>query len=112
MSRRTIDGVFSSAEEYLLELRLDKELVERGIVRITKVGRPDATGARTFVTVEASAIIEGRVVRFARFIGSLWGVESQDEPVQRRVTELVERLEAGIGEIGGLTTRSGEWQGE
>ena len=108
MSKRTITAHFTEPSEYLAELERDRALIERGIVRVTKTGRPDATGALTHVSVEAAAIIDGRLCRLSSYCGALWGIANTDEPVQQRASRIVKDLEDKLLEIG-LEVRAGLW---
>lgn len=108
MSKRTITARDTQPDEYVEELRRDKELVERGLVRVTESARLDAAGALTHVAVVFSAIIEGRVVRLRVFCGSLWG-GGADEDVQERASELVRKREPQLIDAG-LEIRAGGWE--
>jgi hypothetical protein len=98
------DVVFSEPNEFVAELSRDhaRGLVERGIVRVTKVGRPATNGTITRVTVEAAAIVETRCARLRCVCGDLWGFDG-DAQVQRRASELEsELLDAGLEPRAGL----------
>ena len=109
MSKRTVAGHFTEPGEYLAEVERDKDLVERSIVRVAKIGELDYTTALTEVCVESAAVIEGRVVRLRTYCGSLWGLGDADEKVHQRASQLVEQLEAGLTDAG-LEVRSGVWR--
>jgi hypothetical protein len=101
------DVVFTEPGEFVAELARDhsRRLVERGIVRVTKVGRPAMNGTITRVSVEAAAIVDGRCVRLRCACGELWGMDGDDQ-VQRRASELVRELESRLLD-GGLELRAG-----
>ena len=101
------DVVFTEPGEFVAELARDhsRGLVERGIVRVTKVGRPAMNGTITRVSVEAAAIVDSRCVRLRCPCGDLWGMDG-DEQVQRRASELVRELESQLLD-GGLELRAG-----
>ena len=101
------DVVFTEPGEFVTELARDhaRKYVERGIVRVTKVGRPAMNGTITRVTVEAAAIVEDRCVRLRVVCGDLWGIDG-DEQVQKRATELVHELESQLLDAG-LELRAG-----
>ncbi len=101
------DVVFTEPGEFVAELARDhsRGLVERGIVRVTKVGRPAMNGTITRVTVEAAAIVDSRCVRLRCPCGDLWGMDG-DHQVQRRTSELVRELESQLLD-GGLELRVG-----
>jgi hypothetical protein len=99
--------MFTEPNEFVAEISRDhaRGLVERGIVRVTKVGRPAMSGTITRVTVEAAAIVEGRCVRLRCVCGDLWGLEGDDH-VQQRATKLVHELESELIDAG-LEPRAG-----
>jgi hypothetical protein len=101
------DVMFTEPGEFVAELARDHAdgLVERGIVRVTKVGRPAMNGTITRVSVEASAIVDHRCVRLRCLREDLWGMDG-DEQVQRRATELVRELESQLLDAG-LELRAG-----
>jgi hypothetical protein len=98
--------LFTEPNEFVAELLRDQQrgLVDRGIVRVTKVGRPAMNGVVTRVTVDA-AIVDGRVVRLRTPVGDLWRLDG-DEQVQTRASELVRELESELLD-GGLEVRAG-----
>jgi hypothetical protein len=102
--------LFTEPNEFIAEIVRDQQrgLVERGIVRVTKVGRPVMNGTITRVTVEAAAIVDSRCVRLRHPCGDLWGMDA-DEQVQRRASELVRQLESDLLD-GGLEIRAGIYE--
>ncbi|HTZ62678.1 MAG TPA: hypothetical protein VMB51_01085 [Solirubrobacteraceae bacterium] len=116
MSKRTITAHYTEPQEWLAEIRRDAELVERRIVRVCKTGRPVFEGTLTRVSVEASAIIEGRVVRLLTVCGDLWGTggrreDDPDRQVQEKASSLVRELESELRDAG-LEIRAGLWVDE
>jgi hypothetical protein len=99
--------MFTEPNEFVAEISRDhaRGLVERGIVRVTKVGRPAMNGTITRVTVEAAAIVDSRCVRLRCPCGDLWGLDG-DEHVQHRASELVRELESQLLDAG-LELRAG-----
>jgi hypothetical protein len=99
--------VFTEPNEFVAEISRDhsRGLVERGIVRVTKVGRLAMNGTITRATVEAAAIVDSRCVRLRVVCGDLWGIHG-DEQVQQRATELVRELESELLDAG-LELRAG-----
>jgi hypothetical protein len=99
--------MFTEPNEFVAEISRDhaRGLVERGIVRVTKVGRPAMNGTITRVSVEAAAIVDSRCVRLRCVCGDLWGL-GDDEQVQQRATELVRELENELVDAG-LEPRAG-----
>jgi hypothetical protein len=93
--------MFTEPNEFVAELARDhaRGLVERGIVRVTKVGRPAMNGTITRVTVEAAAIVDSRCVRLRCQCGDLWGMDG-DQQVQERASELVRELESQLLDAG------------
>jgi hypothetical protein len=103
--------MFTEPNEFVAEISRDhaRGLVERGIVRVTKVGRPAMSGTITRVTVEAAAIVDGRCVRLRCVCGDLWGMDG-DERVQRQASEFVHKLESELLDAG-LELRAGLYDG-
>ena len=99
--------MFTEPNEFVAEISRDhaRGLVERRIVRVTKVGRPAMNGTITRVTVEVAAIVDSRCVRLRCVCGDLWGFED-DEQVQQRATELVRERESQLLDAG-LEPRAG-----
>ncbi len=99
--------VFTEPNEFVAEISRDhaRGLVERGIVRVTKVGRPAMNGTITRVTVEVAAIVDSRCVRLRCPCGDLWGMDGDDQ-VRRRASELLRELESQLLD-GGLELRAG-----
>jgi hypothetical protein len=99
--------MFTEPNEFVAELARDhaRGLVERGIVRVTKVGRSAMNGTITRVTVEAAAIVGSRCVRLRCQCGDLWGMDG-DQQVQERASELVRELESQLLDAG-LELRAG-----
>ena len=102
--------VFTELNEFVAEISRDhsRGLVERGIVRVTKVGRPAMNGTITRVTVEAAAIVDSRCVRLRCQCGDLWGMDG-DQQVQERASELVRELESQLLDAG-LELRAGFYE--
>lgn len=101
------DVVFTDPGEFVDDVSREhaRGLVERGIVRLTKVGRGVMNGTITRVTVEAAAVVEGRCVRLRCPCGDLWGMAA-DEQVHQRASRLVRELESQLLDAG-LELRAG-----
>lgn len=104
----TLSTRFTDVDEFVADLRVDRQLVERGIVRLTKIARPAMNGAITRVWVHAGAIVDGRAVVLERYIGDLWRAEA-DANVQAAATAIVDELEVAILELD-LEPRAGHLQ--
>jgi len=107
---KTPGVMFTEPNEFVAEIARDhaRGLVERGIARVTKVGRPVMNGTITRVSVQAAAIVDGRCVRLQCECGDLWGMV-EDEQVQRRATEFVRELESELLDAG-LEPRAGLYE--
>ena len=99
--------VFTEHNEFVAEISRDhsRGLVERGIGRVTKVGRPAMNGTITRVTVEAAAIVDSRCVRLRCQCGDLWGMDGEQQ-MQERASELVRELESQLLDVA-LELRAG-----
>jgi hypothetical protein len=103
--------LFTEPNEFIAEIVSDRArgLLERGIVRVTNVGRPAMNGVITRMTVEAAAVDDGRVVRLGTPVAELWRLDGDgDEQVQARASELVRELENELLD-GGLELRAGAY---
>jgi hypothetical protein len=90
-----IHARFADGDEFITELTEDKELIERGIVRVAGRARIDSDGTEADILVEASAIIAGRLVALRQHCGRVYGVSDHDErrarePRARRAGRRVE----------------------
>jgi hypothetical protein len=97
-----IGAYYTQPDEFAHDLIADKDDVERGVVRLTKTARPagPAGAALTRVSVEAGAIVAGRLLILRVVCGDLWGQGPEDEKVQARATELVSALEEQLSTAG------------
>lgn len=108
-SRRTLylRTRFSDVDEFVQELTVDVELVERRIVRITQTAQATGpSGVLVRITVQAGAIVEGRPVILESRIGELWGESSRDDEVLARATAMTDDLTGRLGALG-LEVRPG-----
>lgn len=101
---------FTEPQEFLDELKQDRELVEREIVRASKIARPDATRILTNVSVQAGAIVAGRPIVLERYVGALWGERERDEQVHAAASELITQIKTRVEELG-LELRPGLTEG-
>jgi hypothetical protein len=108
MSRRAIEAQFTDPDEWTAEVARDKLHVERGIIRATKQSRPIYNGSLTRVSVVATVLVEGRLVRLEAIVGDLWGNEIPDRQVVERADAILEKI-ADILEPLGLEIRAGVW---
>lgn len=88
---------FTEPDEFLDELRIAQgrsaHAVEGGVVRVTKLARPAGpNGVLTRITVNAGAIVHGRLVLLERYVGDLWGGPG-DADVQQRATAIVAEID-------------------
>ena len=99
---------FTDPREFVEELARDVDIVERKIVRVSKVARPAMEGTVTRVSVNAGAIVADRPVILETLIGDLWGF-ADDAKVQAAATAAVDELEHALQAIG-LQVRAGMWE--
>ncbi len=105
----TIAALFTDGDDYLTELDQDKELIERGIVRVQRATRLAHDGAGSEAFIESSAIVDGRLVRLRQPCGTLWGFGDSDQQVHDRVREDLFWLGGELRKLG-LDVRAGLWQ--
>jgi hypothetical protein len=96
---------FTDPREFVQDLARDVDLVERRIVRLSKVARPAMQGTATRVSVNAGAIVADRPVILETLIGDLWG-SPEDAKVQAAATAAIDELEQALQAIG-LHVRAG-----
>jgi hypothetical protein len=91
---------FHELEAFAEELRRDRDLVERGLVRHSYRLRPIIAGAPqpAMLDVVATAIVAGRIVRLELPIGDLWGFRNRDDDVRRRAREAVDNLAGALAD--------------
>jgi hypothetical protein len=104
-----IHARFADGDEFVTELTEDKELVERGIVRVAGRARIDSDGTEADILVEASAIIAGRLVALRQHCGRVYGVGDHDEQVRTRARDDIAWLRAELENLG-LDVRAGAWR--
>lgn len=102
---RVLTVRFTDPDEYLAEVERDVFLVERKVMRLSKVTKPTAVGAYKLLIVRAGVIVEGRPILFERLVGTLWGFDS-DQAELEKADELQRKLEARATELG-LDVRPG-----
>src|SRR3954453_1716435 len=105
---RILSTRLTEVDEFVAELSADRELVERGIVRVTTLARPIMDGALTRIWVHAGAIIDGRPVVLERHVGELWGGD-HDAAVHARAAAIAAALDTAIRKLG-LQPRAGQLQ--
>lgn len=105
---KTPGVLYTSPKEFVADLERDKAegLIERNLVRLTKVGRPRMGGTITSVTVQAAAIVDRRVLRITIYCGDLWGNQAEDDKVQAKAREAEVSLRDEL-EAAGLEIRNG-----
>jgi hypothetical protein len=96
---------FTEPREFVEDLARDVDLVERKIVRVSKVARPAMQSTVTRVSVHAGAIVADRPVILETLIGDLWGAPD-DAQVQAAATAAVNELTYDLQALG-LQVRAG-----
>lgn len=107
-SNAAVVGVgFNDLDEYLAELTKDRGRIERQILRITvrrRYGAPFVT-----VTVVATAVIGGRVVKLERLVGEAFAGDERADGLAAKTKAILDRLtEAGASL--GLDVRAGVYE--
>lgn len=99
----------SNVDEFLSELSRDAEQVERRIVRLACRNRSECGGAYTRVTVLASAIVAGRVLRLERECGSYMFADRDGVPILAAAGEAMDRVQGEAARLG-LDVRGGVFE--
>jgi len=104
---------FSDVDELIEELRLSREAVHGGIVRVTGMLRASAElpGTRTVSLVATALLDDGLLLRLEAPCGRLWGdgEDAASAETRGRLEALRERVLAACRELG-LETRAGIYE--
>lgn len=98
---------FHDLEEYLAELRIDKDRIDRGILRLTvrrRYGSPFVT-----VSVVATATVEGVLVKLERRIGEAFGGDEKANGLTDKTQAALDTL-TETGKSLGLDVRAGVFE--
>lgn len=89
---------FNVADEFLAELEVDKDFIERKIVRVTALFRPaKRLPFRRVYLLSTAKLLNGDILWLEKFLGPHWEIQSEDndrtrEIYERELTSLKERL--------------------
>ena len=98
---------FSDPEDFLEELEQDKERVERKIIRLCFMYAPSKVSPNIrHLSVVATALGEGQVIRLRYYCGDVWNIESQDKAVQDEAEKVKKQIADGCARLG-LEVRGG-----
>ena len=100
---------FNSPSEFIEELQKDKELVERGIVRLTNLARDTQALPIRHLSVVATYKVKGEIVRLEKFCGQLWGHEPEDSQAYGRAQGAHDTIKSACRAFG-LEIRSGVYE--
>ena len=98
---------FHDPDEFLAELRLDEDRIDRGILRVTvrrRYGSPFVT-----VSVVATATIEGTLVKLDHRIGEAFAGDEKTNGLTDKAQSVLDSL-TGAGKSLGLDVRSGVFE--
>lgn len=103
---------FTSVPAFLGELSKDRDLVDRGIVRLTTISSPAGPHGYYFLAIEvvATAKVGDDLVVLKHYCGTVIAGSSQGEAT-RHETLAIEELKKGCAELG-LEIRAGVFQEE
>jgi len=78
--------VFNAVEEFLKELAMDMERVERKIIRLTNVyQQSQMTPVIRHLFVVATYKAVGEIVQCKQYIGDLWNVEQDKKTIEQSI---------------------------
>ncbi len=98
--------VFHAVEEFLKELEMDKDFVERKIVRRTNLyQQSQITPVIRHLFVVAAYKVAGEIVEFKQYIGDLWNADQDKKVIEKSIT-LQEQVEEACKQFG-LEIRAG-----
>ncbi len=98
---------FHDLEEYLAELRIDKDRIDRGILRVTvrrRYGSPFVT-----VSVVATATVEGVLVKLEHRVGEAFAGDEKANGLTDKAQAVLDKL-TEIGKSLGLDVRAGVFE--
>lgn len=98
---------FNEPEEFLEELERDAEHVYRRIVRVTR--RWTASKVHPGIhhlELVATAVVKDQVVQLRRYVGDIWRMKGQDQPVLNAADQKQREIEARCQAMG-LEVRAG-----
>ncbi|HWP59481.1 MAG TPA: hypothetical protein VNL14_16435 [Candidatus Acidoferrales bacterium] len=108
---------FNDPQEFLREIAQDKERIHRKIVRLTTLYTQSKTLPIMYVSVLATALIEGEtpardsIVRLEHFCGDIMGVGHTDEKTRERVSKAQGVIEGYCRDMD-LDVRAGVYEAE
>jgi hypothetical protein len=98
---------FNLPAEFLVELEQGQQLVRRGIVRIPRLYRTSSfSPVIRHLSVVATALIGGDVVRCESDCGDLWQMADHDTATLTKAGQVCRALEDGCARLG-LQVRAG-----
>jgi hypothetical protein len=98
--------LFNSVDEFLGELgaEIDGDYIERRIVRLVCQTRRSRDGATVMVSIIATAVAHGQILRLERYAGDYLDINSDENDHARRVQahadQIVAAIEAKARELG------------
>jgi hypothetical protein len=98
---------FHDLEEYLAELRIDKDRIDRGILRVTarrRYGNPFVTTA-----VVATAVVEGVLVKLEHRVGDAFAGDETAAGLDEKTRTALGKL-SDAGNSLGLDVRAGVFE--
>ena len=98
--------VFHAVEEFLKELEMDKEVVERKIVRLTNLyQQSQMTPVIRHLFVAATYKAAGEIVQCEQYVGDLWNMASDKKAIEKGI-DLQKQVEEACQRYG-LEVRAG-----
>ena len=99
--------IFSSVEEFLDEINIDRDKIDRSIVRCTQrfVSSSSLPQLKN-LSVVATYRVGDQIVKLESPCGTTCMIKTEDDPVFKRGIDLIDRLKVGVTTLG-LTMRAG-----
>lgn len=103
---------FIDTKEFLFDLKNDKELIDRKIVRITRQYEPADIPCVANIYVYSTAVVGKTLLELKQFVGKVSTISTENDSVVYLRTEAVINEIKNLCEIHGLNVRNGIFKSE
>lgn len=100
---------FNEPDEFIDEIRREKDSLEGRILRITNQYRQSKSLPLHYVSVIATALARGQIIRMEKYVGETAGMGEEDKKTVNRAGSVQDDLKTAAAEMG-LEVRAGIYQ--